>query len=242
MVFSTLSGYGELKEPVSIGPCRIFYEEIDREIIVYRRLCNGRVEAEEIVSKPLKFEIIPLYPVFTPYIITKYVSIHLTQPLIVPSNSSITIYLKLPVDIGVYVYDLNGRYELIDVYPPLKVKYGVYGTVENGVIARHYISPIYRDLIKPGFGEAVAKVNVLNRFERWVKVSRIVLDSQLLRLHYIKGSWEAYTQEILFEISSPTIAYISYGSSFIEKAIPINDPEGFKPPKLRGRSEMLWGL
>ncbi len=240
---SGLKGYGFINGDtvIEINRYRLVFKRIGKGFL-YERIDGEKHIVSKIVKEPVKSEIIPLYPVFVPSIITKYVMVKLTQSLILSHDSKTTIYVKIPVDIGVYTYGPREKYSLIDVFGVDKVKYALYGPVAEGLITRYYESKPYLDMINPSLGEAVAKLVIENRSDSLIELGRVVLDSQILKLHYKPGTWEAYTQEIHVSLLSQEKAYVTYGSPFLEGLVEINDPEGFKPPKLKGGNEMLWGV
>jgi len=237
-----LSGYGFIDVgEVNVGKYRISIVRSESSL-TYTRYYEGKpCVSKKIQGKP-RIELVPLYPVFTPNIITKYVEIEFEANIVIPGYRNIVSFIKMPVDIGVYVYDEKNNYYLIDVFETNTINYSLYGSIVEGVIARYYKSPVYNDLVKPSFGEAVSKIRIINKHEKIVEVGRIVLDAQIIKMYYKPGTWEAYTQEIYMNILSRDKAIITYGKPFVENIVEINDPEGFKPPKLRSSNEMIWGL
>ncbi len=237
-----MSGYGFIDVgEVSVGKYRVSIVRNESNL-TYIRYCGEKpCVSKKIQGKP-RIELIPLYPVFTPSIVTKYVEIEFEDNIIIPRYGVMVFYVKMPVDIGVYVYDEKNNYYLIDVFETSIINYSLYGSIVEGIIARYYKSPVYSDLVKPSFGEAVSKIRIINKHEKIVEVGRIVLDAQIIKMYYRPGTWEAYTQEIYMNILSRDKAIITYGKPFIENIVEINDPEGFKPPKLRSSNEMIWGL
>ncbi len=237
-----LNGYGFFNEiDVFVGKYRVVVEN-KGEYYRYTRFLDKDIMVDKEIYRCLRFELIPLYPVFVPENITRFIEIEFDNSIIVPSNDTVEIYVKIPVDIGIYVYDKYRKYELVDVFDVNKIDYSLYGSVVEGLLARYYRSRIYTDIVDSELGEAVSFIKIINRHENIVEVKRIVLDSQILKMYYKTGTWKAYTQKIYMNIIARDKAIITYGEPFIEDVVPINDPEGFKPPRIRTSNEMLWGL
>ncbi|MET1160452.1 MAG: DUF432 domain-containing protein [Thermoprotei archaeon] len=234
------NGFGFFMQEARIGEYHVVCGK-QGQSIVYTRFKNDVIETSKILDQALKFELVPLYPVFTPFTFTKYILLELTTPVIVSGNSHIEIYAVIPIDGGVYAYYNNG-FSLIDAFPLNKVKYALYGPVEEGVVARYYKSAPYTDMRSPNLGEALTKIRIVNKISEGIEVSKILLDSRLLKLYYKPQTNEAYTQEVVMNIIGKNKAIITYGSPFVEDLTEINDPPGFKPPRLKGANEMLWGF
>jgi len=241
MVLMVLNGYGFFQDSIVVDRYRIVCEKHEN-VILYKRFDGDNLVFSKTLAGASRFEINPIYPVFYPNPITRYILVKFKNPIVLPSKSGLLIYIKIPVDQGVFVHDEHDSYWLIDVFSTNRVKYCLYGLIEEGVVARCDVSETYSDLVKPELGHAIARVDVRNNYDDWVEVGKLLLDTQLLNLYYREDGWEAYTQEISMTITSGKTARIDYRAPFIEDVMVIKEIPGFKPSRLKTYSEMLWGL
>ncbi|WP_052833562.1 DUF432 domain-containing protein [Staphylothermus hellenicus] len=236
-----MSGYGVVEDKVSINDYVIAVEK-QGEIVHYYRYVNNKVKVSKTIVKPARFELVPFYPVMLPIRFTNYILVKLSKKILVPSKEEVTIYVKIPVNLAVYAYGRHRRFKIIDVFSINKIKYALYGIPDRGVVARYWRSNPNLDLPEPTMGEAIALVNIRNRYDGWVEIGKILLNAQILRLYYIPKSWTAYTQVVIMAVNSRTTATIYYGRRIEANAKPILDPPAFKPPRIPAKTEMLWGL
>ncbi len=217
----------------------------DGKILFYERLVNGEVVVSKKIYGADKVIPVPLYPVNIPTLFTTYVLVVFKNSLDVAPGEGLTIYVPIPVDIAVYAVKNNSGKEVfsvVDVFSVKKVKYGLYGPVDAGIVARYYKAEYYFKEKDPELGEAIAKVVVRNKTQEWVTVSRILLESNPLSLFYIKGEWKAYTQELNFVITSRKTGSIYYGKPFKDNVVPITDPPHLRQPVIHFKTDMIWGL
>ena len=190
--------------------------------------------------------LVPIYPVLVPKKITRFVLVEYSGFVDVGPSHSVSFYIYVPVDFAVYSYGSRG-YDVVDVFKGANPKYAVYGPtlgLERGeaIIARYYRSEIYYEDPGPKPGLAVTRVHVINNTDSWVRVSRILIDSNIATLYYEPGSWRACLQELKMNINTPSTATIKYGEPPYKELKKIDDPKDLKPPKIGSTTEMLWGL
>lgn len=236
-----MSGYGVIEDKVRVNNNEIVIER-DGEIAHYYRIVDGEVKVSKTIVKPIRFELVPFYPVLLPVKFTTYILVELTEKVAVPTKGEVTIYVKIPVEPAVYAYGSQRRFKIIDVFPINKIKYTLYGVPDRGLVARYWRSRPSMDIPEPRMGEATVLVNIRNRYDGWIEIGKILLDSQILRLYYVPKTWTVYTQVVIMAVNSPTTATIYYGRRIEANAKPIRDPPAFKPPRILAKTEMLWGL
>jgi hypothetical protein len=227
-----------------IGSFRVLLEGFPG-FIRYRRFIGGEMVVDERISigrgRRISFRLTPFYPVMIPRRITSYILVEYSGALWIPPRGKAIIYLYIPVDYAVYVY--RGKtFSVIDFFEAYTVKYALYGSINRGLVARYIVSDIYHEKPEPLMGRAVVKTVIENTLDEWVKNKQLLLNVNNLALYYKPETWEAYTQEIYMTINSHETATIRYGDVWIENVVRIDDPSGFKPPKILGRTDMLWGI
>ncbi len=241
MNFMLLMGYGLLKEGGEIDGYVLKITRGHTGEKKYIREGHGIV-VSKIIHKASRLELVPMYPVLLPDRITTYIMVYLEEKLHVPTRDELDIYIKIPVDLAVYAVGIYHKFSLVDVFSITRIKYCLYGPPDRGIIARYAVSKIYfrKPVVKPG--EAIVKIHIRNKYDSWVEIGKILLDAQILKLYYEPGTWNAYTQYISFVADSPMTASIYYGRRLSAELKPIIDPPGLRPPRLLGKTEMLWGL
>ncbi|MCS7112011.1 MAG: DUF432 domain-containing protein [Ignisphaera sp.] len=236
----------EISEPLVLGMHRIDVTRVG-EGILYKRYRNGVIE-REILAKNVTLKLMPIYPIFYPRFITRYILCEFSTPIYVPPMESIALYMHLPIDIAVYGYK-NGSFTIIDVVPMHRLyKYTLYGPPSKygdvgGVVARYCRTST--SLEKPTdveVGFCLSQIEIKSRLEKFTVVSKLLLDSSPLAIFYKLGSWRCCTQHIMMMISSTSAAVVEYGGQPIESGFKaLDEPEEAKAPLISSRSEMMWG-
>ncbi|BAN90375.1 DUF432 domain-containing protein [Aeropyrum camini] len=221
------------------GAYRVVVEPVDSGFVRYRREGGGAVEL--LLDGGLDIRPMPMYPIFKPIYVTRFILLRVKPEIVVSPGSERTFYTLIPVDTAVYASP-GDEPSVVDVIP-MDDKPGLvlYGTPEAGVVARLAVcSPSPRPL-EPRLGRALAKIVVRNTSGTPVTVSRILLDSAPLKLYYEPGGWRAYTQELVVEVDRYR-GVVMYRQPFVEKAVPIADPPEVRPPRFFQRTDMMWGV
>ncbi len=226
-----------------IGEYKIVISPRDKDVFIYTRTYMPRKET--ILSKVVvgleRTLVIPMYPVLVPKKITNYVLIDFEKSVEIAPFSQTHIVIQVPVDIAIYVYKKN-EFSILDVFPVARTKYTLYGHPNEGVIARYSVSRVYFEEPEPQIGYSVAHLIIRNKTKEWVEVSKVLLDSHILRLYYITGTWSSYVQDIIMTIISRSTAIITYGDIRVRNVVAIDDPPDLKPPRILPKTEMLWGI
>ncbi len=236
------TGYGVFEDSVVVGNYRIVLEKVEEGVVKYKRYCGDDLVVSKTLFKPIRFELIPFYPVFLPERFTNYILVKFDEKVHVPTKGEALIYVEMPIDIAVYVYGPYRKFSIVDVFTTNEVKYALYGVPDRGIVARYVVSHPYTFIPEPELGKATVLINIRNRHDDWIEVGKILLDAQILRLFYVPGTWNAYTQAITMAVNSPVTATIYYGRRIEPKARRIHDPPDLRPPRIMAKTEMLWGI
>lgn len=172
---------------VETGGAFSTYQRISPDGRITKRL--GYHEGRVIIN--------PVEPVNLPTEVTGMLEFHFIPVTLQPS-SRITLYMKFPVEIGVFV-GADDNYRLLDVFTLAKAKYSLYGTPERGVITRHVECEVY-DSVPPTnpLKEGVLALTIRNSSRDWIEVSRAVFDGSAMRLFYgsnvaMRGEMEVFS-------------------------------------------------
>jgi len=170
-------------------PFRVDTNDISVQVIpgdafsTYTRTSPGEKVTKQLGYREGKVIINPVEPVNLPKEVTGMLEFHFL-PVTLSPGSTITLYLKFPVEIGVFVGD-DENYTLIDVFSRAPAKYSLYGTPEKGFITRHVESEVYDSAPSSNpLEEGVMTLSIKNSSRDWIEVSRAVFDVSMMRLFY----------------------------------------------------------
>ncbi len=170
-------------------------------LLTYRRRCEGQTFERILVSKTGEIVINPVEPVNLPKDITDFLQIEFS-PMVIEPGATQTVYLKFPVEIGVFL-EAARDIEVLDIFGLGSQKYTLYGTPTNGVIARWYHSEIYTEVPPPeSLREGVMELSIHNTSHGWVEISCVVFDSTDMKIYYGDIVATAATMKII----SPNLA------------------------------------
>ncbi len=194
-----------------------------------------------ILSRGIELRLVPIYPIFYPKFITQFILCEFEHEIVVAPGASVRLKIAIPVDLAVYAYSGNS-FKIVDVLPLHRdVKYVLYGTTYSGTVARFCIAKFIDSVEEFCIGYALSIITIKNCMGRVARVRRILLDASPLRLYYREGAWRVTTQSISMNIVTETSAIVYYEKPIDPKAIPIDDPEHLRPPRIYNRTDMLQG-
>ncbi len=183
----------------------------------------------------------PVEPVNLPSCITNFLLIQFKKSIVIAPNSGERIFVKFPVEIGVFVSG-SGDIELIDVFSITRPKYTLYGDPRNGIICRYWESQIYSspDETDP-LKEGIMELRIVNRFDEWIEISKCVLNVYLMKIFYNDTTvFSKVEMEVNSKRSAETKFLMEPLSRDMKKAVEIFTPR--KVQIVSKRFFMEWGL
>ncbi|MCD6382872.1 MAG: DUF432 domain-containing protein [Thermoplasmata archaeon] len=170
---------------IVIGEVRITVEKEDKGYL-YRRVRGEEVvEKRFFPSKTEEIQILPVEPVNLPGSLPDQLYISLEKPLLLPPGGSADVYLKFPVEIGVFLKGVKKKMELLDIFTLAKEKITFYGDFEKGHISRYYESDVYGKMPKVDpTVEGVLKLHARNKNENWVDIEKVVIPGVDMKIYY----------------------------------------------------------
>lgn len=152
-------------------------------LLTYRRRCEGRTFERILVSKTGEIIISPVEPHNLPENITEFLLMEFS-PIVIEPDATQTVYLKFPVEIGVFLESAKDI-DVLDIFGLGPQKYTLYGSPTNGLIARCYQSAVYPEIppVEP-FREGVMELCIHNAYNEWAEVSCAVFDSTDMKIYY----------------------------------------------------------
>lgn len=183
-------------ERVSLG-----IERKDSLFVYYRK---SQSESVKKIIRGNKGRIIinPVEPLNLPKEVTKYLEFHFT-PVVLEPESEQKIFLKFPVEMGVFL-EAGNSYNVLDIFSFALPKYSLYGSPDEGVITRHVETGVYESVPELGdpLVDGVMELSIKNTARTWVEVTRAVFDNISLNIYY--GDFVAMTGKM--EVFSKGIA------------------------------------
>lgn len=213
--------YGIHEIPLEIEKDGIFVSvKMEGENLVYRSTCLDETTEKIILAQNGKLLINPVEPLIKPADITPYFLIEFEKPVMVESKSERKIYLKFPIEIGVF---LNGHknYDLLDSIALMPQKFSLYGDARHGLICKYWFSDVYgsmppADILREG----VLELNINNTTSKWIEVTKAVFNAYGMKIYYGKDrvSMRAHMR-ILSEMIAETDFIDAPVKSGMEKSV-----------------------
>ena len=207
-------------------------------LLKYRRRCEGQTFERILVSKTGEIVINPVEPGSLPKDITDFLLMEFT-PMMIEPGATQTIYLKFPVEIGVFIESVRDV-EVLDIFGLGTQKYTLYGPPADGVIALYCRSAIYPDIPPVElYREGVMELSIQNLSPEWMEVSCAVFNSVDMKIYY--GDFVATSATM--RVISKTLAETNFVDAPLrpgmEKAMELNRAR--KIPVLNRGHLMEWG-
>jgi hypothetical protein len=177
--------FGEHGIPVNLDSEKfsLTLAESDGAFLYKRDSADGTAE-KVLPEAPERILISPVEPLNRPSKITPYLMIGFSTPVVFRPHSSTSLFLKFPVEIGVFL-PRGKDYDLLDTISLSWKKFSLYGNPRGGNVCRFWKSDVYK---KPPETipvlEGVLKLAVSNETEEWVPVRRTVLDVHGMKIYY----------------------------------------------------------
>lgn len=179
----TVSNYGlySIDESLELNlpNTEIRIKKISDNVFSYSRQNFDDDLIEKIIptkSSDLQIELCPIRPLNFPARRTTYMYLDLDTPVFLSENSSATVFLRCPIEIGVFfVHD--GHKDSLDCFTcdPLNSRFSLYGPPESGTLCKYVKTEIvesYDDSVP--FVNAVLKANLQNDLPKGLSISKIV--------------------------------------------------------------------
>nr|WP_321497907.1 DUF432 domain-containing protein [uncultured Methanolobus sp.] len=154
--------------------------------LVYKRLFRGHEEKELVLlNNDGDIVINPIEPVNLPESITSYLLIEFKRSAIIRPGDKRKIYLKFPVEIGVFISDKSGNHEVIDIFTFNKIKYTLYGSHTQGLICRYWESDIYAD--EPdtdNLYEGFIELEISNESSHQMEITKAIFNAYGMKIYF----------------------------------------------------------
>ena len=165
------------------GPeIRVQIEERN-QLPCYIRDCNADHLEKFLINDYDAIHIHPVEPVNLPAEITHFLEISFPT-IVLPPLSDKRIFLKFPVEIGVF-FETHGKMHLLDIFSLAPTKFSLYGSPSSGYITRWYRSDLYPEIpVTDMSREGVLELSLINQCSSTIEISRVVLNSHYMQIYY----------------------------------------------------------
>lgn len=158
--------------------------EKEGEHLVYRRECLDEKVEKILLISSAKFLLNPVEPLNKPKELTQYLFIELEKVLVVGPQITKMIFLRFPIEIGVYVrFDSN--FERVDIFSLMKPKFTLYGDPRTGMICKYWRSAVYSAIppVDP-IQEGVVELSITNTEADCVEMTKAVFNAYGMKIYY----------------------------------------------------------
>ncbi|MFP4654267.1 MAG: DUF432 domain-containing protein [Methanohalobium sp.] len=180
--------YGSYNSPFKLeyAEFTLSVENYDGFYLYKRELLGLEDNVEKIINKQIYSLLInPIEPVNLPKKLTPLLLIEFAKSIIIGPYSIKKVYIKYPVEIGVFISDDINNYDILDFFILARKKYTVYGNPSNGSLCRYWSSDVYLSLPETNpLYEGILELNITNTTGRWVEVTQTVLNAYGMKIYH----------------------------------------------------------
>lgn len=196
--------FGQYDIPLNISDEGIFISiEKDGKNLIYKRDCVGDTVEKLLLSENNKIVVNPVEPLNKPKELTPNLLIEFEKKVLIDPEAKRKIYLKFPIEIGVFLFSNKKNYEILDIITLSKMKYTLYGSITKGMICKYWKSDIYFSFpsLNPIY-EGGLELNIKNETSDWINVTKVILNAYFMKIYYgggissIKANMEIVSPEI----------------------------------------------
>ncbi|WP_338598397.1 DUF432 domain-containing protein [Sulfolobus tengchongensis] len=113
--------------------------------------------------------------------VTNFFGVVMETQLVIKPESEISFYVEIPLDLGIFVTD-GKRYRQMFVEERFPKKYSLYGSIQNGLIYRYWVSKVYEEPRDLENNLALTKVEVKNEDATIGDIRLIIFDVRYFSL------------------------------------------------------------
>lgn len=190
---NTFSNYGlyDIGESLDLNlpNTEIKIKKIGENVFSYIRRDSEDDLIEKIIpvkSSKLQVELCPIIPLNFPAKRTSFMYLDIDTPVFLSEDSSATVFLRCPIEIGVFLVHDNHK-DSLDCFTcdPLNSRFCLYGPPESGTLCKYAKTGIvesYDDSVP--FINAVLKVNLQNQLSKGLSIGKIVFQITENSIYY----------------------------------------------------------
>ncbi|UCG68731.1 MAG: DUF432 domain-containing protein [Thermoplasmata archaeon] len=152
--------------------------------LIYKREFSGETIEKILLTKSNKIHVNPIEPLHKPRELTPYLLIKPENPIVIEPKVKRIIYLKFPIEIGIFISGLE-EFKVLDILTLVKQKFTLYGEVRGGIICKFWESEVYDSVpsINP-HKEGVIELTINNTTGRWHEITQPVFNAYGMKIYY----------------------------------------------------------
>lgn len=158
--------------------------EKEGDFFLYRREAGKEKKEKVILGDQKQILIDPIEPLNKPKDLSLHLEIEFKPTLTVEPESSRKIFLKFPLEIGVFLSNKK-IFDILDIFTLTNPKFTLYGDPRNGMICKYWKSDIFSS-IPPleYYHEGVMELTLTNTDKEWEEVSRAIFNAYGMKIYY----------------------------------------------------------
>ena len=188
----------ELKLPKT----EITIEKKEDRFSYYRKNSENKELKKSIPGKKdkIRIEIAPILPLNLPAKKTnELMFLRLEESIFVKKNSTASIFVQFPVEIGVFVVNSDNSKDFFDCFTcePMHSRFALYGTPENGKLCMYGKVALLEESEKPEpYIFAKMKVTITNKLNKGASVGKLVFPLTHHNIYYRDNTSDAHIDDI----------------------------------------------
>ncbi len=158
--------------------------ELKNGVLEYFRSCDGKEQVHRVAIKDSGIRVHPVEPLHVPKMLTHYLMIQFETPILVEPGHSMEVFVTFPVEIAVLVTHPSTD-EVLDVFSVARTKYALYGEPHDGVICRHWSSPVTAEPPQSNIiQQGTMSLTLKNETARWMKITKSIFNGYGMKLYF----------------------------------------------------------
>jgi len=158
--------------------------EKEGDLFVYKREARREKKEQVILGDQKQILINPIEPLNMPKDLSPYIDIEFKRTLTIEPGSRRKIFLKFPLEIGVFLSDKK-PFDVLDIFTLTKPKFTLYGDPRHGVICKYWKSDIFSSLPPlEYYHEGVMELTLTNTAKEWEEVSKAIFSAYGMKIYY----------------------------------------------------------
>lgn len=156
----------------------------EADLYTYKRKSGKETTEKVILGNQEQILLNPIEPLNMPKDLSPYLNIKFKRSVTIEPKSSRKIFLKFPLEIGVFLYKKKS-FEIFDIFTLIQPKFTLYGEPSNGIICKYWESDIFSSIPSLDyFYEGVMELSLSNTSEMWQEVSKAIFNAIGMKIYY----------------------------------------------------------
>jgi len=186
----------------------------EADLYSYKREAGKENKEKVILSDQKQILLNPIEPLNMPKDLSPYLNIEFKRTLTMEPKSSRKIFLKFPLEIGVFLYKKKA-FEILDIFSLTQPKFTLYGDPSNGVICKYWKSDIFSSLPSLNYyHEGAMELSLTNTSEEWEEVSQAIFNANGMKIYY---NDKMVAMKAKMKVENQTTAETNFLDSPLEK-------------------------